>query len=74
MESMEKNPKHYLFSTKENMDKISPFCGKNKVSLLPAIAFNPKDFENIKTISQDNHVFQIVYAGKALDWKGIHIF
>lgn len=71
---MEKNHKHFLFSTKENMHKLSPFCGKNKVSLLPAIAFNPIDFENSKTTSQNNDTFQIIYAGKALDWKGIYIF
>lgn len=69
-----KNHKHFLFSTKENMHKLSPFCGKNKVSLLPAIAFNPIDFENSKTTSQNNDTFQIIYAGKALDWKGIYIF
>lgn len=69
-----KNPKHFIFSTKENMIKLSPYCYNNKVSLLPAIAFNPEDFKNIENTSHNNEIFQLVYAGKALDWKGIYIF
>lgn len=69
-----KNPKHFIFSTKENMVKLTPYCGSNKVSLLPAIAFDPKDFTEITNTSHNNDVFQLVYAGKALDWKGIYIF
>lgn len=69
-----KNSKHFIFSTKENMVKLTPYCGSNKVSLLPAIAFDPKDFTKITNTSHNNDVFQLVYAGKALDWKGIYIF
>lgn len=69
-----KNQKHFIFSTKENMVKLAPYCGTNKLSLLPAIAFDPKDFNEIENTSHNNDVFQLVYAGKALDWKGICIF
>lgn len=69
-----KNQKHFIFSTKENMVKLAPYCGTNKVSILPAIAFDPKDFNEIENTSHNNDVFQLVYAGKALDWKGICIF
>ena len=68
------NKKIFLFSTKENMDRLTPFCNGNPSILLPAIAFAPKDFDSIQRDSKNNKNFLLVYAGKALDWKGIHIF
>lgn len=68
------NKKIFLFSTKENIDRLTPFCNGNSAILLPAIAFDPKDFNSIQLNAKNNKDFLIVYAGKALDWKGIHIF
>lgn len=68
-----KNKKIFLFSTQENVERLTPYCNGNKVKLIPAIAFNPKDFDINNKIYKSTR-FEIVYAGKALDWKGIHIF
>lgn len=68
------NSKIFLFSSKENLTRISPFCNNQPTILLPAIAFDPKDFNDLKIIQENHDQFQLVYAGKALDWKGIHIF
>ena len=50
-----------------------PFGKDSRFKLMPAIAFDPKDFAEI---SQDppSSTFEMIYAGKAWDWKGIHIF
>ena len=70
-----KNKKIFLFSTQENIERLTPYCNGNKVQLMPAIAFEPKDFENNEVYKENESAFfEIVYAGKALDWKGIHIF
>lgn len=68
------NPKYFLFSTQENVNRLSPLCGNNKISLLPAIAFDPKDFDNVPSKATKADKFQLIYAGKAWDWKGIHLF
>lgn len=68
------NPKYFLFSTQENVNRLSPLCGNNKTRLLPAIAFDPKDFDNIPSKATKANRFQLIYAGKAWDWKGIHLF
>lgn len=68
------NKKFFLFSTKENIERLSPYCNKNQSILLPAIAFDPNDFNTIQLNIQNNTRFLLVYAGKALDWKGIYIF
>lgn len=68
------NRKHILFSSMQNIKRLSPYCGNARTDFLPAIAFDKSDF----AIEKDNHTkddcFEMVYAGKALDWKGIHIF
>lgn len=68
-----KNRKFFLCSTIENIERLTPYCNGNKVKLIPAIAFDPKDFETNKNC-EESTLFEIVYAGKALDWKGIHLF
>lgn len=70
-----KNIKYFLFSSQENINRIGPYCNSYPIQLLPAIAFNPKDFPTPTATRESNSsIFQLIYAGKALDWKGIHIF
>lgn len=70
-----KNKKIFIFSTKENVERLSPYCNGYPTKLLPAIAFDPKDFEYSEIDkSKNNSKFTLIYAGKALDWKGLHIF
>lgn len=69
-----KNKKIFLCSTRENVERLSPYCNGNAVRLLPAIAFDPNDFKDNPTVEQNNQTFEIIYAGKAFDWKGIYIF
>lgn len=70
-----KNKKYFLFSSQENINRISPYCNAYPTRLLPAIAFTPNDFPNNTEIQKSaSSNFQLIYAGKALDWKGIHIF
>lgn len=69
------NTKYFLFSSKENLNRIGKYCDSYPIQLLPAIAFTPKDFPDISDgLKQASTNFQLIYAGKALDWKGIHIF
>lgn len=44
------------------------------MQLLPAIAFSPNDFPNPNKKQSASNKFKLIYAGKALDWKGILIF
>lgn len=69
-----KNKKYFLFSTQENVERLSGYCNDNQFKLLPAIAFDPKDFDNLPSVLKNKRTFEIIYTGKALDWKGIHIF
>ena len=74
--SRSNNKKMILCSSAENLSRLKPYAGKSNMAKMPAIAFSPKDFESTYTrdkIVNDN-VFTMIYAGKAWDWKGIHIF
>lgn len=91
------NRKLILCSCKENMDRLQPFAHESELRVMPAIAYDTKDFEKALQdestdiavdarsdlsaegaytwVSQkDSNVFEMVYAGKAWDWKGILIF
>lgn len=70
------NKKIILCSSAENLSRLKPYAGKSNLAKMPAIAFNPKDFEVIyaKDPIVNNKPFTMIYAGKAWDWKGIHIF
>lgn len=71
------NRKLILVSCKENMLRLSPFVGKSEMRLMPAIAYEPKEFEGVvrdKRLSDTSMPFEMIYAGKAWEWKGIHIF
>lgn len=68
------NAKYFLFSSNENINRVGPFCNSYPMQLLPAIAFSPNDFPNPNKKQSASNKFKLVYAGKALDWKGILIF
>ena len=69
-----KNKKYFLFSTQENIERLSSYCYNYPIQLLPAIAFEPNDFKDFTVTEDKVSKFEIIYAGKAFDWKGIHIF
>ncbi|MBR1464056.1 MAG: glycosyltransferase [Prevotella sp.] len=70
-----KNNKVFLFSSRENMERLRIYCKGYQASVLPAIGFNPHEFEGCETVFENTEkTFVMVYAGKALDWKGIHVF
>lgn len=68
-----KNKKIILCSTKENVERLAPHCGTHKCEMMPAIAFTQNDFDHLEA-APTTDLFTIIYAGKALDWKGIKIF
>ncbi len=70
------NKKAFIFSAQENLIRLSPYINRKRdiISLLPSIAVDKKDF--LVNLS-DNHkhdVFTMIYAGRAIDWKGLHFF
>lgn len=71
------NKKLILCSSVENLMRLKPYCGKSKIKQMPAIAFCPLDFDslsNSKIQSVSDKSFEMIYAGKAWDWKGIYIY
>ena len=68
-----KNNKVILCSCKENLNRLKPYGNKSRLELMPAIAFDKKDFADISQ-NETQNTFEMIYAGKAWDWKGIHIF
>lgn len=68
-----KNNKVILCSCKDNLNRLKPYGNKSRLELMPAIAFDKKDFADISQ-NETQNTFEMIYAGKAWDWKGIHIF
>lgn len=68
-----KNNKVILCSCKENLNRLKPYGNKSRLELMPAIAFDKKDFADISQ-NETLDTFEMIYAGKAWDWKGIHVF
>lgn len=68
-----KNNKVILCSCKENLKRLKPYGNKSRLELMPAIAFDKKDFADISQ-NETLDTFEMIYAGKAWDWKGIHVF
>lgn len=69
--------KAYLFSANENKNKLLPHIKSSHfiTETLPAIAITPQDFDfKPKSKQFGNDIFTMVYAGRALDWKGLHLF
>lgn len=71
--SKKDNTKLILCSTKENLIRLKPHCKGHKIEVLPAIGFSPNDFPYVDK-SKKIDDFEIIYAGKALDWKGVKLF
>lgn len=67
--------KCYIFSAKENQLRLSPKLENKKAifHVLPSIGIDIKDFD-IKENKIKGDDFIIIYAGRALDWKGLHLF
>ena len=64
-----------LFSARENKTRMERILQseKNLLKVLPSIAILPSDFD--LPISQaENGIFNMVYAGRAIDWKGLLFF
>lgn len=72
-----KNKKIILCSANENLRRLSPYKGNSNICLMPAIGISQQDINSGAVIQQPSTPdgqFTMVYAGKALDWKGLHIF
>lgn len=68
------NKKLVLCSCEENLQRLKPYVGDTEIKVLPAIAYNPETFASVqKDSSRDESSFEMVYAGKAWNWKGLHI-
>lgn len=67
------NRKMIICSCEENVKRLSPYAKGCEIKLMPAIAYTPEDFPSDNNSSIGTG-FEMVYAGKAWDWKGIHIF
>lgn len=68
-----KNKKVILCSCGENLHRLLPYARQCEVRLMPAIAYTPDDFTTMP-VRDEAKSFRMLYAGKAWDWKGIHIF
>lgn len=68
--------KAYVFSAKEDTDRLSKYINKERdiIITLPAIAIDKRDFITDGNNLGKNHSFNMIYAGRAIDWKGLHVF
>lgn len=77
LNSRKDNRKHLLFSSKENEERLRPYCGSSIVSVMPAIGFDENDFPALsetENATVKEHVFEMTYAGRPKDWKGLLFF
>jgi len=68
-----KNKKLILCSCAENKRRLDKYAYGNEMRVLPAIAYTKEDFDIEKDSAKSDN-FELLYAGKAWDWKGIRIF
>jgi glycosyltransferase involved in cell wall biosynthesis len=70
------SPKVFLFSANENKERLEKYIMSSNyiIEVFPAIGIDTKDFYSYKRIGRQNNNFTLIYAGRADDWKGIHIF
>ncbi len=71
------NKKVILCSAKENLNRLEPYKGDSRMALLPAIGISRHDISQSApdtTPERAGRPMTVVYAGKALDWKGLHLF
>lgn len=71
-----KNKKLILCSSQRDIERLLPFASNCEVKKMPAIAFSDdkKIIINEQKPVNSFEKFRIIYAGRALDWKGLHIF
>lgn len=72
-----KNKKMILCSAKENLRRLEPYKGESQMALMPAIGISLHDISQNAATAPIEHAgkpLTVVYAGKALDWKGLHLF
>lgn len=72
-----KNKKVILCSARENVRRLEPYKGDSDMALMPAIGISQNDInQTVVTASSERmgKPMTVVYAGKALDWKGLHLF
>ena len=72
-----KNKKTILCSAKENQRRLEPYKGESDMALMPAIGISQDDIRQGRVSSSQDRAgkpMTVVYAGKALDWKGLHLF
>lgn len=72
-----KNKKVILCSAKENLRRLEPYKGDSSMALMPAIGISLHDISQNAATAPIEHAgkpLTVVYAGKALDWKGLHLF
>lgn len=68
--------KAFVFSAKENAMRLESYINTKRdiIRVLPAIAINKEDFVVNNTVQENILPFTMIYAGRALDWKGLHVF
>lgn len=68
--------KAFVFSAKENADCLEKYINTKRdiIKVLPAIAINKEDFAVDCKANDKTQPFTMIYAGRALDWKGLHVF
>ena len=68
--------KAFVFSAKENAVRLENYINTKRdlIRVLPAIAINKEDFVVNDTVQENIQPFTMIYAGRALDWKGLHVF
>lgn len=72
-----KNKKVILCSAKENLKRLEPYRGDSEMALMPAIGISQHDIRQTDVSASSKRMGEhmtMVYAGKALDWKGLHLF
>ena len=68
------NKKCFTFTTNENLTRLTPYCNGYPAALLPIISFSPIDFARFVRNERGDDAFEMIYAGRAEDWKGIRLF
>lgn len=64
--------KTILCSSRENIKRLSPYVGNTHIKLVPALGISPDEFDSI-TSNPSDKTFNIIYAGKVWDWKGLYV-
>lgn len=69
-----KNRKMILCSSAENLKRLKPYSADSRLEQMPAIGFDVADFPRTEQTDSSQGGFSMLYAGKALDWKGIYLY